>query len=63
MKVVLIPYIRDPYPRDLRPKPSPTSGFREVRALARPRKVLWKDKLYTSLALIRGTPPQPARSI
>jgi ubiquinone/menaquinone biosynthesis C-methylase UbiE len=38
------------------------AGFQDVRVLARLRKVLWKNKLYTSLALIRGTRPQPARS-
>jgi hypothetical protein len=30
---------------------------RERRVLARLKKVLWKNKLYTSLALIRGTRP------
>jgi SAM-dependent methyltransferase len=33
------------------------AGFGNVRVLARVEKVLWKNKLYTSLALIRGTRP------
>jgi ubiquinone/menaquinone biosynthesis C-methylase UbiE len=33
------------------------AGFQDVRVLARLKKVLWKNKLYTSLALIRGTRP------
>jgi ubiquinone/menaquinone biosynthesis C-methylase UbiE len=33
------------------------AGFENVRVLARLKKVLWKNKLYTSLALIRGTRP------
>ena len=35
------------------------AGFRDVRVLDRLRKMLWKNKLYTSLALIRGTRPGP----
>jgi ubiquinone/menaquinone biosynthesis C-methylase UbiE len=31
------------------------AGFEDIRVLERLRKVLWKNKLYTSLALIRGT--------
>jgi SAM-dependent methyltransferase len=30
------------------------AGFQDVRVLARLRRVLWRNKLYTSLALIRG---------
>jgi SAM-dependent methyltransferase len=35
------------------------AGFQDVRVLSRLRKVLWKNKLYTSLVLIQGTRPQP----
>jgi len=38
------------------------AGFEDVRVLHRLRKVLWKRKLYTSLVLIRGARPGPARS-
>jgi hypothetical protein len=38
------------------------AGFQDVRVIARLRRVLWRNKLYTSLALIRGTRPRPARS-
>jgi ubiquinone/menaquinone biosynthesis C-methylase UbiE len=36
------------------------AGFQDVRVLTRLRRVLWRNKLYTSLVLIRGTRPQPA---
>jgi len=31
------------------------AGFRDVRVVSRLRRILWKNKLYTSLALVRGT--------
>jgi ubiquinone/menaquinone biosynthesis C-methylase UbiE len=37
------------------------AGFEDVRVLGRLRKVLWRNKLYTSLVLVRGTRPGPAR--
>jgi ubiquinone/menaquinone biosynthesis C-methylase UbiE len=39
------------------------AGFEDVRVLGRLRKVLWRNKLYTSLVLIRGTRPGPARAV